>query len=119
MKITNEKVVNSLTALQVLDASKLTVKGAFAMRKNRARLLDEARHINEAHAQIFKKHFGLLAHADDKHPQWLGFKKDVDELMALETDIAPQKIKSSDILEAAPGLIKALDDLNWLIDDCA
>src|SRR6266404_5460933 len=114
MKITNQGIVNSLNAIKVLDACKLTVKGAFAMRKNRAKLVAEAKQLNEAHAEMFRKHFGDLNHADEKHPKWPDFRKENEELMAVEVEVQPSKIKMADIIDAAPGLIRALDDLEWL-----
>jgi hypothetical protein len=117
MKIRNQKVVDSLNALSVLDACKLTVKGAFIMRRNRVKLLAEAKEINAAHAELFRKHFGDLTHADGKHPNWAAFKKEAGELMAVEMDLEPQRIHVADILDAAPGLITALDALDWLIEE--
>ena len=117
MKITNQQVIDSLKALPVLDGCKLTVKGAFAMRKNRALLIAETKEINETHAEIFKRHFGDIPHADDKHPNWAEFRKDDGELMAVEVAIVPHKIMLADILESAPGLIQALGALDWVIED--
>jgi hypothetical protein len=92
-------------------------KGAFVMRKNRAKLLGEAKLINDAHMEIFRNHFGIVTNADEKHPNWAEFKKEAAELMAVSQEIEPHPIQLGDIIEGAPGLIKALDDLDWLIHE--
>ena len=117
MKITLKEISDINQSLLRFLSKEIDVKLAYRMRKISGRLVAEMKHIEKSISDIREKH----GEKEKKDGQETGdiniplknmaaFKKDVDDLLALEIDISGEKIPF-ECLESA-GKISGLDMAN-------
>ena len=124
MKLTNGEIFNAKEPLQKLLAEKLPVKIAFGLAKTAMKLDGPLTAINQVRQGLFKPHgdfdstqkkYTVKPYIDDgkgkaiRNPKAEEFEKEMEELMAQETEIVIDVVKLPDTLEIEPRILMALE----------
>ena len=117
MKLTNGEIFNAQEPLKRLLAEKLPVKDAFKLAKLAKKLDDQLLAINQTRQGLFKtygdldptqQNYRVKPYIDDgngkaiENPKVAKFREEMEELMAIETEIVFSAVELPGTLEIEP-----------------
>lgn len=128
LKLSNEKVVNTINALSNLNNAQLPVKVAYAISKNVKKIESELKIYNAEKVKLMNKYcekdeegklkadeYGNVKIKEEHREDW---NRDIKELLSIENEIDIHMINLDDLLNSnysiSPGELSTID---FMIDD--
>ena len=128
MKLSNEKILNTINVLGNLNNTKLNIKLAYAISKNINKIDIELKTYNDEKAKLINKyaekdkegnvisdeHGHIII--EEKHKE--DWNNDISELLSIENEIDIHKIQLDDLLNANYNISPAeLSMIDFMIED--
>ena len=128
MKLSNEKILNTINVLGNLNNTKLPIKLAYAISKNINKIDIELKTYNDEKAKLINKyaekdkegkvisneHGHIII--EEKHKE--DWNNDISELLSIENEIDIHKIQLDDLLNANYNISPAeLSMIDFMIED--
>ena len=128
MKLSNEKILNTINVLRNLNNTQLNIKLAYAISKNINKIDIELKTYNDEKAKLINKyaekdkegnvisdeHGHIII--EEKHKE--DWNNDISELLSIENEIDIHKIQLDDLLNANYNISPAeLSMIDFMIED--
>ncbi len=128
IKLTNERIVNTINVLGELNNAKLPVKVAYAITKNINKINSELKPYNEEKAKLMDKYcekdeegklnaneHGEVKIKEEHMEDW---NRDIEELLSIENEIDIHMIQLDDLLNSDYNISPAeLAAIEFMIND--
>lgn len=128
IKLTNERIVNTINVLGELNNAKLSVKVAYAITKNINKINSELKPYNEEKSKLIDKYcvkdedgkvkvdaYGNVNIKEEHIEDW---NRDIKELLSIENEIDIHMIQLDDLLNSNYNISPAeLSVIDFMIND--
>ncbi|MEN8079148.1 hypothetical protein ABFP60_19485 [Clostridioides difficile] len=128
MKLSNEKILNTINVLGNLNNAQLPIKVAYAVSKNINKIESELKAYNTEKAKLIDKYSekdeegkvisNEQGHVTIKNEHIEDWNRDINELLSIENEIDIHKIQLNDLLNANYNISPAeLTLIDFMIND--
>lgn len=128
MKLSNEKIVNTINVLGNLNNAQLPIKVAYAVSKNINKIESELKAYNTEKAKLIDKYSekdeegkvisNEQGHVTIKNEHIEDWNRDINELLSIENEVDIHKIQLNDLLNANYNISPAeLSMIDFMIND--
>lgn len=128
MKLSNEKILNTINVLGNLNNAQLPIKVAYAVSKNINKIESELKAYNTEKAKLIDKYSekdeegkvisNEQGHVTIKNEHIEDWNRDINELLSIENEVDIHKIQLNDLLNANYNISPAeLSMIDFMIND--
>lgn len=128
MKLSNEKILNTINVLGNLNNAQLPIKVAYAVSKNINKIESELKAYNTEKAKLIEKYSekdeegkvisNEQGHVTIKNEHIEDWNRDINELLSIENDVDIHKIQLNDLLNTNYNISPAeLSMIDFMIND--
>lgn len=128
MKLSNEKILNTINVLGNLNNAQLPIKVAYAVSKNINKIESELKAYNTEKAKLIDKYSekdeegkvisNEQGHVTIKNEHIEDWNRDINELLSIENEVDIHKIQLNDLLNANYNISPAeLTLIDFMIND--
>lgn len=128
MKLSNEKILNTINVLGNLNNAQLPIKVAYAVSKNINKIESELKAYNTEKAKLIEKYSekdeegkvisNEQGHVTIKNEHIEDWNRDINELLSIENEVDIHKIQLNDLLNANYNISPAeLTLIDFMIND--